>query len=409
MRLRAGVLAVTAAALLLPPSAALAHPGHDHEAPGAVVADEEALDWANYDRVTLTKNVGEPIGLKVMPDLTVLTTARDGSIRHTDPETGVVNVVARVPVYANSEDGLQNLALDPDFEDNGWVYLYYAPAVMDEEGYPTSTPQGSAPTTLPAGEDEATYWDQWKGYNQLTRVKWDFEARTLDMASEQVILKVGVERGQCCHVGGDIDFDLDGNVLVSTGDNTPASTPGANGFAPNNDAPGMNPGLDARRSAGNSNDLRGSILRITVAEDGTYTIPEGNLWEPGTENTRPEIFATGLRNPFRMAVDPESGAVTWGDYGPDSGVASAERGPMGYVEWQSTTESLFGGWPYCHGPNANYNNWDFATATGGAFFDCEAGAINDSRWNTGLETLPRPPRRSSTTATTPATSPSTSS
>ena len=50
-----------------------------------------------------------------------------------------------------------------------------------------------------------------------------------------------------------------------------------NGFAPNNDAPGFNPGLRPRRGAGNTNDLRGKILRINVQEDGSYTIPEGNL------------------------------------------------------------------------------------------------------------------------------------
>ena len=34
---------------------------------------------------------------------------------------------------------------------------------------------------------------------------------------------------------------------------------------------------------------------------------------------------------------------------------------MGYVEWQSTTKPINGGWPYCHGPNANYNDWDYET------------------------------------------------
>ena len=60
----------------------------------------------------------------------------------------------------------------------------------------------------------------------------------------------------------------------------------------------------------------------------------------------------GLRNPFRMDFDPETGAVTWGDYGPDAGTANVDRGPMGYVEWQSTTVPVNGGWPLCHGPNA---------------------------------------------------------
>ncbi|GGC13513.1 PQQ-dependent sugar dehydrogenase [Cellulomonas carbonis] len=375
-----GLALATAVAL---PQAATAHDGVDHGAePGA----DAALDWSAYEKIELTKNVGEPISLAVMPDRTVLHTARNGDIRLTDPTTGVTRVINTIDVYANSEDGMQTITLDPDFEENGWVYLYYAPRVM-EAPYPTTTPQGSAPNQLPAGEDES-YWDQWKGYNQLTRVQWDPQARQLDMTTEQVILKVEVQRGQCCHVAGDVAFDADGNLYLSTGDNTPAGTPGANGFAPNNDAPGMNPGFDARRGAGSTNDLRGKILRITVQEDGSYTVPDGNLFEPGTEGTRPEIFAMGLRNPFRIDVDAETGAVMWGDYGPDSGTADPARGPMGYVEWMSTTDPLNGGWPYCHGPNANYNEWDFATATPGAWFDCEAGAENNSRWNTGLDVLP---------------------
>ncbi|WP_324649853.1 PQQ-dependent sugar dehydrogenase [Georgenia sp. H159] len=384
LRRRAAALGLaTAIAVAGPLSAATAHDGVDHDAEAGAA---EALDWSNYEKITLTKETGEPVDMAVMPDRTVLHTARNGDIRHTDPATGVTEIVNTIDVYANSEDGLQTITLDPDFAENGWVYLYYAPREMDAP-YPATTPSGSAPNTLPEGEDES-YWDQWKGYNQLTRVQWDAEAGALDLSTEQVIIKVEVQRGQCCHVAGDVGFDAEGNLYLSTGDNTPAGTPGANGFAPNNNAPGMNPGFDARRGAGNTNDLRGSILRITVQEDGSYTIPEGNLFEPGTEGTRPEIFAMGLRNPFRMDVDPQTGAVTWGDYGPDSGTADPARGPMGYVEWQSTTTALNGGWPYCHGPNANYNEWDFETATPGAWFDCETGAENNSTWNTGLDVLP---------------------
>ncbi|MFC3688662.1 PQQ-dependent sugar dehydrogenase [Aquipuribacter hungaricus] len=383
-RTRRGLAALAAGALLATalPATALAHPGAPHDEPGA----QAALDWDSYQKVTITKEVGEPIDMAVMPDLTVLHTARNGDVRRTDPTTGVTEVVNRVDVYANSEDGLQTVTLDPDFETNGWVYLYYAPRVMTAP-YPETTPTGSAPNSLPAGADES-YWDQWKGYNQLTRVRWDAGAGALDMSTEQVIIKVEVQRGQCCHVGGDVAFDAQGLLYLGTGDNTPAGTPGANGFAPNNDAPGMNPGFDARRGAGSTDDLRGAILRIDVQEDGSYTVPEGNLFAPGTEGTRPELFVMGVRNPFRLDLDPETGALVWGDYGPDSGTSSAERGPMGYVEWQSTTRPLNGGWPYCHGPNADYNDWDFATATPGAFFDCEAGAQNTSRWNTGLDVLP---------------------
>ncbi|MGP4097985.1 PQQ-dependent sugar dehydrogenase [Nonomuraea sp. KM90] len=349
-------------------------------------AHDPATEWSSYEKITLTKNVGEPIDLAVLPDRRVLHTARNGDIRLTDPATGVTKVVNTIPVYANSEDGLQTIALDPAFDDNKWVYVFYAPKTMSAP-YPETTPTGSAPNTLPAGADE-TYWNQWKGYNQLSRFKWTGSA--LDLSTEQVIIKVEVQRGQCCHVAGDVDWDADGNLYLATGDNTPAGTPGANGMAPNNDAPGMNPGLDSRRGAGNSNDLRGKILRIKVAADGTYTVPEGNLFAPGTAGTRPEIFVTGVRNPFRMDVDAETGTLSWADYGPDAGTADPNRGPLGYVEWNITPidKPMNSGWPYCTGNNFNYNDWDFATAQPGPWFDCAAGPRNTSRWNTGLDQLP---------------------
>lgn len=381
-RLAALAIGAAVAASVAFAGPAAAHPGHDH-------GDEvTATTWANYERVTLatTDGVGEPIDLAVLPDSRVLHTTRAGQVRLTDPAQGTTTTVNTIDVYANSEDGLQTVTLDPDFEENGWVYLYYAPREMVAP-YPATTPTGSAPQQLPAGAD-ASYWDQWKGYNQLSRFKWDAEANALDMSTQQDIIKVEVQRGQCCHVAGDVAFDNDGNLLLATGDNTPAGTPGASGYAPNNDRPGFNPGFDARRGAGNTNDLRGKILRISVQEDGSYTIPAGNLFEPDAADTRPEIFAMGLRNPFRIDFDPVTGAVTWGDYGPDAGTANALRGPMGYVEWQSTTTPINGGWPFCHGPNANYNDWDFETATQGEWFDCEGTLINTSTYNTGLDQLP---------------------
>jgi glucose/arabinose dehydrogenase len=369
------------AASLAVASPATAHEGHDHEADAI-----SATTWANYERVTLTKNVGEPIDLAVLPDSRVLHTTRAGQVRLTDPSQGTTTVINQIDVYNNSEDGLQTIALDPDFEENGWVYLYYAPRTM-EAPYPATTATGSAPNTLPAGADDS-YWDQWKGYNQLSRFKWNEATDSLDLATQQDIIRVEVQRGQCCHVAGDIAFDDNGNLFLATGDNTPASTPGANGYAPINDRVGYNPGFDARRGAGNTNDLRGKILRIAVQEDGSYTIPAGNLFAPGTAGTRPEIFVMGVRNPFRIDFDAATGGLSWGDYGPDAGTASVDRGPMGYVEWQSTTKPLNGGWPYCHGPNANYNDWDYETLTKGDWFDCDGTLVNPSRYNTGLQVLP---------------------
>lgn len=385
---------------LLATPAASAHPGH----PSHDTQDVEAAadtDWGNYEKILLTKDVGEPIDMAVLPDSRVLHTARNGQVRLTDPATGVTKLVNTLDVYANSEDGLQGIALAPDFAESSEVYLVYAPRDADADGT-ADTPSGNAPNALPAGEDES-YWDRWVGVNRLS--KFTFTGDALDPASEQPILDIEVQRGQCCHVGADIDFDGEGNLYLSTGDNTPAGTPGANGYAPNNDAPNMNPGFDARRGAGSTNDLRGKILRIDVKDEipagappgagSTYDIPEGNLFAPGTEGTRPEIFVMGVRNPFRIEVDPETSSLTWADYGPDAGAANPDRGPMGYVEWNAVglDDPHNSGWPYCHGPNTAYNEWNFETATPREFFDC-AAPVNNSRWNTGLTELP--PARAAT-------------
>src|SRR5690625_2059203 len=405
-----GASALLAGALVLPlgMSGAHADPGAAPEVTPAQ-AEDPALSWDNCEKILLTKDTGEPIDLAVLPDSRVLHTARDGVVRLTAPATGQTTVVAELDVYANSEDGLQGISLDPNFEENQWVYLVYAPREMEGVSptgveYPKTTPPGQAPEQLPEGEDES-YWDQWLGYNLLARFKWDEENQRLDLDSEQEIIKVDAQRGQCCHVGADMAWDEEGNLFLSTGDNTPAGTPGANGYTPINNAPGMNPGFDARRGAGNTNDLRGAILRIKPLdeiEDGaepgegrTYTIPEGNLFDSPEyddvrNKVREEIYVMGLRNPFRIDYDIESGALFWGDYGPDAGSRNDERGPMGYVEWQLTTEPMNGGWPYCHGPNDGgaYNEWDFATGTPGDWFDCDGGPENNSTWNTGLQKLP---------------------
>ena len=114
---------------------------------------------------------------------------------------------------------------------------------------------------------------------------------------------------------------------MSTGDNsTPFDEPNQkfanHGFAPLNDAPGHEQ-YDARRSSGNTNDLRGKILRIRIKPDGTYEIPEGNLFV-NTPKARPEIFVMGDRNPYRISVDKKTGFLYWGEVGPDAAMDSLD-------------------------------------------------------------------------------------
>ncbi|WP_041322586.1 ThuA domain-containing protein [Saccharomonospora viridis] len=335
--------------------------------------EPEAPVDSDFDQITLARGAdvtGEPMALSVLPDGRVLHTSRDGRVFLTTPE-GNTSVAATLDVYNHDEDGLQGIAVDPNFEENHWVYLYYAP--------PLDTPPGDAPEN---GSPED--FEPFKGYNQLSRFKLTDEG-TLDLSSEQQILQVPADRGICCHAGGEIDFDADGNLLLSTGDDTNPFA--SDGYTPIDERSNRNPAFDAQRSSGNTNDLRGKILRITVQEDGSYTIPEGNLFEPGTEKTRPEIYAMGFRNPFRFAVDKETGWIYVGDYGPDAGSANPDRGPAGTVEFNLVTGPGNYGWPYCVGDNEPFIDYDFESGTPGEAFDCSA-PVNDSPNNTGLTELP---------------------
>ncbi|MFE3431987.1 ThuA domain-containing protein [Streptomyces sp. NPDC059171] len=358
-----GLLAAATLTLGSAPGAA-AHPGHPgHDEP---VAED-------FQQVTLAKGVeetGEPMSLAVLPDRSVLHTSRGGELRITD-SAGNTRISGTLPVYTHDEEGLQGVGVDPDFAENRAIYLFYAP--------PMDTPAGDAPETGTA-EDFAKF----DGVNRLSRFVLD-EDGTLDTASEKKVLDVPTSRGICCHVGGDIDFDQDGNLYLSTGDDTNPFA--SDGFTPIDERPDRNPAFDARRTSGNTNDLRGKILRIKVADDGSYTIPEGNLFEPGTDRTRPEIYAMGFRNPFRFSVDRATGTVYVGDYGPDAGAADPGRGPAGKVEFARVTKAANFGWPFCVGDNEPYIDYDFATRTSGAAFDC-AAPKNESPHNTGLVDLP---------------------
>jgi len=359
-------------------------------AAGVTNGDCGATVLANYqmDFIAAPPNVSEPIGFDVLPDGRVVQTDRRGGVRLHDPATNTTHLLAQIPVYMASEDGMYGPAVDNDFATNRWIYLYYSP--------PLDTPVANAPNT---GSDPSV-WDPWLGYFQLSRFKLvDGPNPTLDLASEQQIMRVPVNRGACCHVAGDIDFDSQNNLWLVTGDDTPAGGGNSGGFAPFNDMitpTGLfnAPHVDARRSALNTNDLRGKILRIHVQPDGSYTVPSGNLFGPGTPLTRPEIYAMGFRNPFRITLDDNDDAFIT-DYSPDSRTPTVFRGPAGTGRVIVVRQPANYGWPLCYSPDLPYYRWNFNTSTPlddpPQTFECDNpthGPENTSRWNTGMTMTP---------------------
>ncbi len=242
------------------------------------------------------------------------------------------------------------LTKDPGFEQNHWIYIFY------------SHPEKSA--------------------NILSR--FEFKDNKVDMASEKQLLEVVTQRETCCHTGGSLTFGPGGNLFISTGDNT--SPFESDGFSPSDERSNRSP-FDAQKSSANTNDLRGKILRIHPEPDGTYTIPEGNLFPKGEEKTRPEIYVMGNRNPYRISVDQKTGFLYWGEVGPDAGNDSPERGPRGYDELNQAQKAGNFGWPLFVGGNYAYAEYDFDKKVAGARHNPES-PINNSPNNTGKENLP---------------------
>ncbi|WP_067501821.1 PQQ-dependent sugar dehydrogenase [Actinoplanes sp. TFC3] len=334
---------------------------------------------SDFQKVTLNDFPGEPIALAVLPDKRVLHTARKGEVRLNDPKSGRNILAATIPVYQHDEEGVQGIAIDNNFTSNKWVYVYYSPVLntpRDDPSTPTVN-EGDAPE-----EGTAADFAPFKGVMRLSRFKLNGNA--LALSTEQKILDVPTDRGMCCHVGGKIDFDAAGNLYLSTGDDSNPFQ--SDGYTPIDERANRNPVFDAQRSAGNTNDLRGKILRIKVGGNGSYTIPKGNLFKKGQAYTRPEIYAMGLRNPFRFTVSPD-GVVYVGDYSPDANTPNPERGPAGQGRWAAIDKPANYGWPYCVAPDQPYVDYDFATGTSGEPFNC-AAPVNDSPHNTGLRNLP---------------------
>lgn len=334
------------------------------------VASQMVPDQERFTKTNLFQGqLYEPTEMTILPNLDILIVQRRGAIALYKQESKKLLKAGFLPAYfkshttgVNAEEGVLGIQADPDFAVNHFVYIYYSP--LD-----TSV-------------------------NRLSR--FHVAGDSVEIRSERIILQLYSQREICCHTGGSIAFGQDRQLFVSTGDNTTpfneSRDPKAidtHNFAPLDDRPGQEHlHYDSRRSAGNTNDLRGKILRIHLNEDGTYTIPEGNLFSPGQEKTKPEIYVMGDRNPYRISIDKKNNYLYWGEVGPDAPKDSLEtRGPMGYDEVNQARKAGNFGWPLFVANNIPYHAYDYATGRSGAAFDPQH-PINDSRNNTGLRELP---------------------
>ncbi|CAN5214019.1 hypothetical protein BH11BAC6_BH11BAC6_04200 [soil metagenome] len=334
----------------------------------AMGADTAKLDYSKayavktpeenrFTKTVLTNDLNEPMQIAVTANKTVYIIERSGNFYAYSPTANTTKLVHKFPVLLDTKEvsgnGLLGVTIDPDFATNKFIYFFYTP--ID------------------------------KNYHQnISRFKMICDD-SLDLASEKIIIQIPLDGEVSAHTGGALEWDKNKNLFISTGDNTVPFQ--SDGYAPLDERAGRKT-FDAQRSASNTNDLRGKILRIHPEADGSYTIPEGNMFAKGTTGTKPEIYTMGCRNPYRISVNQQTSTVYWGEVGPDAGDDS-RHGPRGYDEFNQAKKPGYYGWPYFVGDSKPYHDSDFATKAVGDLFDVNA-PTNNSVNNTGLKKLPAP-------------------
>ncbi len=318
-----------------------------------------------------TSNVtGNAYDIVVAPDLKVYWVERAGAFKVYDPATTNITLLSNMSVLWSVgnferaiEGGAEGVALDGNFSQNRWVYIRY------------SVPTNQLPAYTP---------NQLVPIERLSRFTLNASGLALVAGSEKVILEFRIF-AQCCHYGGDLEWGPDGNLWMSTGDNNNPTYSNVNPSDPSFVY------RDVRATAGNTNDIRGKVLRIrpiafpdnqtpTPGIGSTYTIPAGNLrdyfggtgyWSSAEQAmVRPEIYSMGHRNPFTIDINPTN---NWLAIGEASGSSSANKDEINVI-----THPANGGWPFFSGMNTPY-----PPSTQPA-----ASPMNTSTWNTGVQKLP---------------------
>ncbi len=228
------------------------------------------------------------------------------------------NQIVKLGVFAGyDERGLLGMAFHPDFRRNGLFYTFSSQPVKGAADF----------TTLPAGvaancQSVITEWramrrdhehDHHDGdhghdgnYESENRSKWDGDDDnlTVDLSSARELLRV--DKPQFNHNGGSLVFGPDRMLYISLGDGGNANDTGV----------GHVPGGNAQSLA--RNNMLGKILRIDPlgrnSANGKYGIPRGNPFAYNGKGPA-EVWAFGLRNPFRISFDSKTGALWAADVG----------------------------------------------------------------------------------------------
>ena len=169
-----------------------------------------------------------------------------------------------------------------------------------------------------------------------------------------------VDRGICCHVGGNIDFDGEGNLYLSTGDDTNPFQ--SDGYAPLDDAPEPQPGVRRAAQRGqHERPARQDPAHPRPSDGGGYTIPQGNLFPHGHGEDPAGDLRDGPAQPVPLRGQPqERRRLRRRLLAGRAGRPNPQRGPAGHGRWMVIRKPANYGWPYCATPDLPYVDYDFA-------------------------------------------------
>ena len=225
------------------------------------------------DNKVLVSGLDKPTDFRFLPDGRILIAQKTGAIRIYKDGQLLDQPLVVLPVSTNGESGLEGFAVDPQFATNGYIYVAY-----------TTTAH----------------------YERLSRLTVTGDTVNLAVA-EKVLLELTETSGDIHH-GGAVAFGPDGKLYWGLGDN------------------------GDRQNAQKLSTLRGKVLRL----DPDGSVPADNPFV-GVSGARPEIYALGLRNPYRFAVAPGNKLLT---------------ADVGEVSWEEVNLLMPGanyGWPLQEG------------------------------------------------------------
>jgi glucose/arabinose dehydrogenase len=233
---------------------------------------------------TVVSGLNEPTDFRFLPDGRILLAEKGGAIRVADQHGQLQSTpLITLPTATTWARGLAALEVDPDYAENGHIYVSYI---------------GS---------------DNYQRLSRLTVTDPGAEVLTVNPESELVLVK-GTDPAGEDHHGGGLAFGPDGKLYWSVGDNVCCSV------------------LDGRNSQDLSN-IYGKVLRLNP--DGSA--PSDNPF-PSASGAGPLIYATGFRNPFRLAFTP------------DGQLMVVDVGQATWEEVNLVTAGSNYGWPHAEGP-----------------------------------------------------------